>query len=84
MLVLLQLNDAAPPADMADITSISQALTSLMRALGPASSGFAWGLAVHSALPLHQFFPFLTILAWGLVMQQGFTFVRRPSAVGLD
>lgn len=77
----VQLSESSPPADMADITNISQALASLMRAAGPASSGFAWGIAVHSALPIHQFFPFFLIVASGLVMQQGFALVRRPSAV---
>ena len=70
-----QVNKAAPN-NLAEINGASQTCASLVRAAGPALSGFAWGAAIRSGLPQHQLLPFAFIAVSALVLQQCFMFLK--------
>ena len=72
----LQVNDAAPSEALGAVIGLSTMLNGGIRSLGPALSGIAWGFAVQTGWPGHQFLPFASCSCLALAMVWSYRYVR--------
>jgi hypothetical protein len=76
--VVMQINAAAPPGVAGAVNGAGQAVSSLMRALGPFLGGFAWSLSISIRVPGHQFLVFVCISMVAFLYQFVYSFVDLP------
>ena len=72
----LLVNEAAPASSLGAVIGLSTMLNGGVRSLGPALSGLAWGGAVWTGLPGHQFLPFAGGTLVALTMAWSYRFLR--------